>query len=218
MSKWLNHTQLDVCEKKKTSMFPILDTNLCITLSSYPLALLSSAFASCCVCSIDRSVSHWKKARRLPHAPAPRHRSCGFGRRAARGSRLSFASLPGSSWFAPLRCTTAAIAHAAAASRRSSWLSFFLLSSTMWEESSLSINPHCTIEKVHGLTPTKMLEIWTIYQRKTYLRFIRGRKWASFYISDCVELDNLFQKYDKMYGANLSIKWMSLLISNQLHI
>ena len=79
-------TQLDVCEKK-TSMFPILDTNLCITLSSYPLALLSSAFASCCVCSIDRSVSHWKKARRLPHAPAPRHRSCGV--RSPGGSRLA---------------------------------------------------------------------------------------------------------------------------------
>ena len=76
-----------MCVRKKTSMFPILDTNLCITLSSYPLALLSSAFASCCVCSIDRSVSHWKKARRLPHAPAPRHRSCGV--RSPGGSRLA---------------------------------------------------------------------------------------------------------------------------------
>ena len=161
-----------MCVRKKN---PILDTNLCITLSSYPLALLSSAFASCCVCSIDRSVSHWKKARRLPRArPRRAIEVAAFGRRAARGCRRSFASLPGSSWFAPLRCTTAAIAHAAAvaASRRSSWLSFFLLSSTMWEESSLSINPHCTIEKGHGLN----------HQPKCYKDFIA----ASFYISDCV--------------------------------
>ena len=170
-----SHTIRCVWEKK-TSMFPILDTNLCITLSSYPLALLSSAFASCCVCSIDRSVSHWKKARRLPHAPAPRHRSCGV--RSPGGSRLA-AEFCFTTGFL-LVCTatvyyTAAIAHAAAASRRSSWLSFFLLSSTMWEESSLSINPHCTIEKVHGLTPTKMLEIWSI-PKKDYARFILGRK------------------------------------------
>ena len=141
-------------------MFPILNTNLWITLSSYPLALLSSAFASCCVCSIDRSVSHWKKARRLPRARVRRAiEVAACGRRAARGAVLLHYRVP--LGLHRYGVSTAAIAHAAAASRRSSWLSFFLLSSTMWEESSLSINPHCTIEKGHGLTPTKMLEIWS---------------------------------------------------------
>ena len=93
-------------------MFPILDTNLCITLSSYPLALLSSAFASCCVCVvlIGQSVTErkpagyreracaapsaaTKKAHRLPRARTRRAiEVAAFGRRAAErpgGSRLA---------------------------------------------------------------------------------------------------------------------------------
>ena len=78
----------------------------------------------------------------------------------------------------------------------------------MWEESSLSINPHCTMEKGYGLTPTKMLKIWSIPKRDFTPNLY-------FYSSDCVELE--------IYSKNMTkcmvriYQWMQSSPTSYMH-
>ena len=169
-----------------------------------------------------------KKAHRLPRARTRRAiEVAAFGRRAAErpgGSRLAARRSRRAvllHYRVPLGLHRYGVSTAAAPAplrmpppsspprrRRSSWLSFFLLSSTMWEESSLSINPHCTIEKGYGLTPTKMLKIWSIPKRDFTPNLY-------FYSSDCVELE--------IYSKNMTkcmvriYQWMQSSPTSYMH-
>ena len=220
MSKWLNHTQLDVCEKKKLPCFLYLIQIFALHCRRTPLHYYHRRLPlAAYVVLIGQSVTERKPA---GYRTRPRRaiEVAAFGRRAARGSRLAAEFCFTTGFLLVCTATVYYCRHCACRRRKPpKQLAFFLS----------PIQHH-----VRGKLP---LDKSTLYHRKSswshtnqnarnlkhtkerlYSRFIRGKKWASFYTSDCVELENLFQKYHKMYGANLPIKWMSLLISNQLHI